>query len=143
MFLGQYSHALDSKGRLTIPARFREELEAGLVMTQGYEPCFLIYPQASWLALAQKVGQMSAASSVARSYARLVFGNAFETMPDTMGRILVPTILRDYAAIQEEAIVVGVNSYIEVWSPARWREATERDNQNLPDILAQVAHMGI
>lgn len=143
MFLGQYLHALDSKGRLTIPARFREELEAGLVMTQGYEPCLLIYPQASWMSLAQKVAQMSAASTVARSYARLVFGNAFEATPDKMGRILIPTILRDYAGIQEEAVVVGINSYIEVWSPARWRETTEHDNKNLSEILAAVAGMGI
>jgi MraZ protein len=143
MFLGQYSHALDSKGRLTIPARFREELDGGLVMTQGYEPCLLVYPQASWMSLAQKVAQMSAASSMARSYARLIFGNAFEAIPDKMGRILVPTVLRDYAGIQEEAIVVGVNLYIEVWSPTRWRETMEHDNRNLPNILAEVAHMGI
>ena len=143
MFLGQYSHALDSKGRLTVPARFREELEAGLVMTQGYEPCLLVYPQTSWMALAQKVAQMSAASSMARSYARLIFGNAFEAIPDKMGRILIPTVLRDYAGIQEEAVVVGVNSYIEVWSPIRWRETMEHDYENLPNILAEVAHMGI
>jgi len=143
MFLGQYSHALDAKGRLTIPARFREELEAGLVMTQGYEPCLVIYPQASWMSLAQKVAQMSAASSVARSYARLVFGNAFEAIPDKMGRILIPTVLREYAGIQEEAVVAGVNSYIEVWSPARWRDVIAHDNENLPSILAEVARMGI
>jgi MraZ protein len=143
MFLGQYSHALDSKGRLTIPARFREELDGGLVMTQGYEPCLLVYPQASWMSLAQKVAQMSVASSTARSYARLIFGNAFEAIPDKMGRILVPTVLRDYAGIQEEAIVVGANLYVEVWSPTRWRETMEHDNRNLPNILAEVAHMGI
>jgi MraZ protein len=142
MFLGQYSHALDSKGRLTIPVRFREEVGAGLVMTQGYEPCLLIYPQAAWMSLAQKVAQMSVASSTARSYARLIFGNAFEAIPDKMGRILIPTVLRDYAGIQEEAIVVGVNSYIEVWSPTRWAETMERDTRNLPNILAEVTRMG-
>jgi len=143
MFLGQYAHALDNKGRLTVPARFRGELEAGLVMTQGYEPCLLVYPQAAWMALATKVAQMSAASAVARSYARLVFGNAFETTPDKLGRILIPTVLRDYAGIQEEALVVGVNAYVEVWSPTRWRETIARDSENLPDILAEVARMGV
>ena len=143
MFLGQYLHALDSKGRLTVPVRFRDELEVGLVMTRGYEPCLLVYPQETWAALAQKVAQMPAASLVARSYARLVFGNAFEAVPDKMGRVLIPAVLRAYAGIEEEAVVVGVNSYIEIWNPARWQEILDRDDANLPTILAQVTQMGI
>ena len=143
VFLGEYSHTLDAKGRLTIPARFREELETGLVVTRGPEPCLAVYPLEEWSALARKIGQMPLASRTARSYSRLVFAGAFEAIPDKMGRILIPAFLREYAGISEEAIVVGVNSYVEIWSPTKWQETLTRDTQNLDIILAEVARMGV
>jgi MraZ protein len=143
MFLGEYTHALDSKGRLTIPVRFRTELEAGLVMTRGYEPCLVVYPSAEWTTLASKVARMPTASAAARSYSRLIFGGAFEAQLDKMGRILVPSVLREHARISDEAVVVGVNTYIEIWSPALWREVREHDSGNLEMILVDVAKMGV
>jgi len=143
MFQGEYAHILDSKGRLTIPARFRTELQAGLVMTRGYERCLVIYPLAEWAALASKAARMPTASAAARSYGRLIFGGAFEALPDKIGRILVPGVLREYAGIEDEAIIVGINTYVEVWSPSAWREALERDAMNLETILADVSKMGV
>ncbi|HHX63909.1 MAG TPA: division/cell wall cluster transcriptional repressor MraZ [Chloroflexi bacterium] len=143
MFVGEYSHTLDTKGRLTIPARFRAELESGMVITRGAEPCLVVYPADEWAALAAKAAQMPTASRVARSYSRLIFGGASEAQPDKMGRILIPAFLREYAGIQEEAVVVGVNSYVEIWSPERWRETLEQDAADLDEILAEVAKMGI
>jgi MraZ protein len=143
MFLGEYSHTLDAKGRLTIPARFRAELESGMVITRGAEPCLVVYPADEWATLAAKAAQMPTASRVARSYTRLMFGGASEAQPDKMGRILVPAFLREYAGIQEEAVVVGVNSYIEIWAPERWQQALARDAGDMDEILAEVAKMGI
>ena len=143
MFSGEYSHTLDAKGRLTIPARFRDELDGGVVVTKGYEPCIVLYPLSEWSALAAKVAQLPKTSRAARAYTRLVFGSAAEVVPDKMGRILVPSFLREYAGIDEEAIVVGVNTYVEIWSPVRWRETLERDLENLADILDDVSKMGI
>ena len=143
MFVGEYAHALDIKGRLTIPAGYRPQLAAGLVVTRGYEPCLAIYPLAEWSVLANKVAQMPTANRAARSYTRLVFGGAFELVPDKMGRILIPGVLRDYAAIGSEAILVGVNTHIEVWAPERWQQALERDTRELDVILADVAKMGV
>jgi MraZ protein len=143
MFSGEYSHALDAKGRLTIPARFRDELEGGLVVTKGYEPCILLYPLSEWSALASKVAQLPKTNRAARAYSRLVFGSAAEVTLDKMGRILIPTFLREYAGIEEEAVVVGVNTYIEIWNPARWRATMEQDMENLADILDDVSQMGI
>ena len=143
MFLGEYSHSLDTKGRLTIPARFRGELEGGVVTTRGHEPCLVIYPIKEWSALADKVTRLPTASRAARSYSRLIFGGAAEVVPDKMGRILIPAFLREYAGIGEQAVVVGVNTHIEVWNPDRWQEALERDMRDLDAILADVSKMGI
>ncbi len=143
MFLGEYSHSLDLKGRLTIPARFRSELEGGVVTTRGYERCLVLYPLKEWSALASKVTRLPMASRTARSYSRLIFGGAAEVVPDKMGRILIPAFLREYAGIEEQAVIVGVNTYIEVWNPDRWRETLERDTENLDLILADVTKMGI
>ncbi|MHB1294313.1 MAG: division/cell wall cluster transcriptional repressor MraZ [Anaerolineae bacterium] len=143
MFLGEYSHALDPKGRLTIPARFRGELESGLVITRGYEPCLVIYPLQEWGALADKVARMPMASRTARSYSRLMFGGAFEQVPDKNGRVLVPAFLREYAGIEDDTIVVGVNNYIEVWSPSNYGQVVARDTENMDAILTDVAGMGV
>jgi len=143
MFLGEYTHALDARGRIIVPARFRSELETGLVVTRGYDPCLVIYPLDGWTALASRVAQTSAASRNARSYGRLVFGGAYEATLDSMGRVLIPAFLREYAGIEEEAVVVGVNTYLEIWHPEKWRDALERDAQNLDAILADMTNMGV
>lgn len=143
MFLGEYTHALDARGRIIVPARFRSELETGLVVTRGYDPCLVIYPLDGWTALASKVAQASAASRNARSYGRLVFGGAYEATLDSMGRVLIPAFLREYAGIEGEAVVVGVNTYLEIWHPGKWRDTLERDAQNLDVILADMTNMGV
>ena len=143
MFLGEYSHALDAKGRLTVPARLRGELGEGLVLTRGYDPCIFVYPPAEWAALAQKIAAMSVASQTARSYGRLMFGGAFETNLDRLGRVLIPSFLREYAGIKDEAVVVGVNTYLEIWNPGRWSEVVARDGGNLPAILDDMVRMGV
>jgi MraZ protein len=143
MFLGEYAYALDKKGRLTIPVRFRAGLAAGLVMTRGYEPCLRIYPHDTWAALAAKVAQIPSTDQAARAYSRLIFGGAFEATPDKLGRVLVPSVLRGYAGIDSEAVIVGVNACVEVWNPLRWQETLARDTLDLDAILAGVARMGV
>ena len=143
MFLGRYSHTLDAKGRLTIPARYRAELEAGFVVTQGYERCLVIRPKGRWTALADKTAQMSDTSESARSYRRHLYGSASEVTLDKMGRILIPAFLREYAEIEEEAIVLGVNTYIEIWSPEAWQERWASETENMSDILVEVTKMGM
>jgi MraZ protein len=143
MFLGQYLHTLDAKGRLTIPARLRPPLEEGLYLTSGDEPCLVVYTPEEWHDLARKVAQMPNASRRGRAYSRRVFGCAHEAKLDSMGRVLIPSFLRDYAGIESEVLIVGVNTLIEVWSPENWQRALERDNQDLDAILDEVARMGV
>lgn len=143
MFLGEYAHNLDDKGRLTIPARLRDELAQGLVITRGYDECLVIYPPSEWSELVRKSSQLPSTSRAARAYSRWVFGGAHETVPDKMGRVLIPSFLREYAGIGEEAIMVGMNTCMEVWDPAKWRRAQERDRGDLDNALVDIAKMGV
>jgi MraZ protein len=138
VFLGRYEHTIDSKGRLAIPARYRAALERGLVITRGIDRCLTIYPLAAWEALAEKVNGLPLADANARALRRLFFAEAADATLDGQGRIVVPAALRAYAGIAEQATIVGMNTAIEVWSPARWAEQAallEGDGAGLAERL--------
>ena len=120
MFLGRYAHNLDAKGRLAIPARYREALASGMVLTRGIDRCLALYPLTAWRPLADKVAALPLTDADARNFRRLVFAEAADVALDSQGRILVPPDLRRYAGIEREALVVGVDTSIEIWSPERW-----------------------
>jgi len=120
MFLGRHAHSLDTKGRLAVPARFRDALAGGVVLTRGIDQCLALYPILAWEPLAEKVNALPLSDPDARAFRRLVFAEAVDLALDGQGRILVPPELRSYAGIDREAVVVGVNTYIEIWSPERW-----------------------
>jgi MraZ protein len=139
MFLGEFIHAIDSKGRLTIPAKFREDLDTGLVVTRGLDRCLAIYPIPEWEQLASQVSGLPVTDRRARAFRRLVFANASDVDLDKQGRILIPPRLRDYAGLDGEAVVAGLNTYIELWSPDTWAEERERvedDQANIEEWAA-------
>jgi MraZ protein len=121
MFLGRYTHALDAKGRLAIPARFREAVAEGLVLTRGIDRCLSLYPLAAWRPLAEKVSALPITDPDARNFRRMVFAEAADLTLDAQGRILLPPELRRYAGLEREALIVGVDTAIEIWSPDRWQ----------------------
>ena len=121
MFLGRYNHTLDAKGRLAIPARFREAVAEGLVLTRGIDRCLALYPLAAWRPLAEKVSALPISDPDARNFRRMVFAEAADLTLDAQGRILVPPELRAYAGLDREALIVGVDTAIEIWSPERWQ----------------------
>ncbi|HEX5504592.1 MAG TPA: division/cell wall cluster transcriptional repressor MraZ [Thermomicrobiales bacterium] len=120
MFLGRFSHNLDAKGRLAIPAKFRGELADGLVVTRGIDRCLSVYPLGAWQTLAERVSALSISDPDARQFRRMVFAEAVDEALDAQGRVLVPPELRRYAEIDREAVVVGMNTYVEIWNPTRW-----------------------
>jgi MraZ protein len=126
MFLGEFVHTLDEKGRLTIPAKFRDGLIDGLVVTRGIDRCLAIYSLEEWNDLAKKVSELSMTDRLARAFRRLVFANASDATLDKQGRVLLPPRLREYADLNGEAVVTGLNNYIEVWNPDSWGEERER-----------------
>ncbi|MGN6811202.1 MAG: division/cell wall cluster transcriptional repressor MraZ [Thermomicrobiales bacterium] len=120
MFLGRFSHNLDAKGRLAIPAKFRSELAEGVVVTRGIDRCLSVYPLAAWQTLAEKVSALSISDPDARQFKRMVFAEAMDETLDMQGRIVLAPELRRYAGIDREAVVVGMNTYVEIWEPGRW-----------------------
>lgn len=139
MFLGRHGHNLDEKGRLALPARYREELRDGVVITRGFDNCLLVYPMAAWAPLAERVSALSIGDPDVRLLRRMLFANAADLMLDRQGRILVPAELRAHAGLDREAVVVGMHSFIEIWSPDGWAaqdELVERDGASIAEKLA-------
>ncbi len=134
MFLGEFVHTIDEKGRLIIPARFRDELAAGLIVTRGIDRCLAIYPLDEWHHLAEQVSTLPMTDRRARAFRRLVFANACDAIPDKQGRVLIPPRLREYANIDGEVVVTGLNTYIEMWNPDAWGEERERVEGNGANI---------
>jgi MraZ protein len=126
MFLGEFSHTIDEKGRLTIPAKFRSDLTDGLVITRGIDRCLALYPMAEWQQLADRVSDLPVTDRTARAFRRLVFAAASHVVPDGQGRVLIPPRLRDYAQLDGEVIVTGLDNYVEIWNPSLWDD--ERDH---------------
>ena len=141
MFLGRHAHNLDEKGRLAIPARFRDLLADGLVLTRGIDQCIAAYPRAAWERLAEQVNALSMADRDARQFRRMVFAEAADVMLDRQGRIMVPPELRRYAGIDRETVIVGVHTAIEIWSPARWEEISGQVEDGGEEIAARLAGM--
>lgn len=120
MFLGEYQHSLDAKGRLVMPAKFREELAKGCVVTKGQEHCLYVFPMARWEEELTKVSRLPRTDRRARNFARSFFAAASDQKLDKQGRIQVPEGLRVFASLEKDATVVGVAERIEVWSTSAW-----------------------
>jgi MraZ protein len=122
MFLGQYQHSVDDKGRLMIPARFRESLAEGAFITQGFDKCLMVMTDAYFKQVYERINAMNLTDPVARQLRRLLLSNAYPVEVDKVGRILLPANLRTFAALESEAIVAGQGDYFEVWTPAEWEK---------------------
>lgn len=123
MFLGEFTHTLDTKGRLTIPAKFRDQLAAGLVVTRNpADRCLLVMPMPEWNKLSDKIKELPLADKRSALLRRLLFSAAEDLKPDKQGRILVGQRLREFAHISADVLIVGMDTHIELWHPQQWDE---------------------
>lgn len=121
MFLGQFYHNIDDKGRLTVPVRYREDLVPdGAYVMQGFERSLIVLPSEKYIELSQRVDQMSMTDATARLLRRLVFSTANRVELDKAGRILLPQFLREFAGLESGSVIVGMGSYFEIWTPDSW-----------------------
>ena len=141
MFLGQFQHNLDDKGRLMIPARFRELLEGGAFITQGFDKCLMVMTEAYFKQVYERIESMNLADPTARLLRRLILSNAYPVEVDKIGRILMPQNLRAFLGIENgELVLAGQGEYFEVWTPAQWSEQmaqlqdTEANNQRFSTL---------
>jgi MraZ protein len=121
VFLGTHTPRLDDKGRLALPAKFRTELEGGLVITKGQERCLFVFPMAEFHRMTEALRDSSSGQRAQRNYSRVFFASASHEVPDGQGRITVPPQLREYAGLSKDCVVIGANSRVEVWDAAAWQ----------------------
>ena len=141
MFLGRFAHNLDEKGRLAVPARFRASLDDGVVLTRGMDRCVAAYPMPAWEELAGKIAALPMADPNARQFRRMVFAEAANLTLDRQGRIVVPPELREYAGIDRDAVIIGVHTSFEIWSPSGWEATQALVDSDADSIVSQLAHV--
>ncbi len=139
--MGEYSHTIDSKGRLIIPARFREGLGDKFVVTKGLDNCLFVYPQPEWAALEQKLKSLPFTRADARAFVRFFFSGATESNLDKQGRVLLPSNLREYAQLSKDVVVLGVSSRVEIWSKERWDEYNTAAGQSFEQIAEKIVDL--
>lgn len=138
MLLGEYQHAIDDKGRMAVPAKFRKTLSGGVVVTKGAEGCLFLFPIEEWTKLAEKLARSPINQADARAYARLTLAGAAHTEIDSQGRILIPDYLRAYAAIRGKAVIIGLYNRAEIWDEEKWnryRAAIEAKGDEIAERL--------
>lgn len=141
MFMGEYSHTVDEKGRLIIPSKFREELGNEFVITKGLDGCLFAYDNSEWSSLEEKLRALPLTNKDARKFARFMLAGAAQVEIDKQGRILIPQVLRSFAELEKDVVLIGVASRIEIWDRTRYEEASDFDNMD--DIAEKMADLGI
>lgn len=138
MFLGECTHTLDDKGRLTLPAKYRDHLAQGIVVTRGLDGCLFVFTYEDWKKFAAVLGErLSFTQKSARDFFRYFFSGAVDIVPDRQGRILIPAYLRKHASLDSEVVIIGTNSRLELWNPERWNQALLHVESNAEGIAEQ------
>ena len=143
MFLGEYSHSIDDKGRVVMPSKFRGELDGGLVVTKGQERCLYVFANDRWDIEADKVLSLPLTDRRARSYSRAFFASASNQSLDRAGRCQIPEKLRSYAGLAKDVTVIGVADRIEIWDPEAWDIAAQEGDEYYADIQEALSGEGI
>jgi MraZ protein len=120
VFLGEYQHSVDEKGRVVMPAKFRERLSRGLVVTKGQEHCLYVFPLDRWEAEVARINRLPRTNRTNRNYARSFFGAAADQQMDKQGRVQIPQALRTYAGLDKDVVVLGVADRVEIWDSGAW-----------------------
>jgi len=143
LFTGEYNHSIDSKGRVILPAKFRELLGDTFVMTKGLDDCLFIYTQEEWAALTAKLRELSFTQSNARAFARLFFSGAAECSVDSQGRTVIPPNLREHAGLDRDAVIIGVSTHVEVWSAEAWRGYSQRAREGYEEAAERLVGLSL
>jgi MraZ protein len=139
MLLGTHDHTIDDKSRLTLPAKFRGAFESGIVVTRGLDSCLVAFPRDEWAQSQSRFAELDSLSGEARSLQRIVFANAVESDLDKQGRIVIPTALKEYAGLDRDVVVAGVNDHLEIWDRAAWRRELSETEGRTRDVAERLA----
>ena len=143
MFIGEFSHNLDDKGRIAIPKKFRPNLSRGAVVTRGLDNCLFLYTKKEWEKLAEKLAALPFAQANTRAFSRLMLAGAMDVEIDAQGRVILPEYLRQYAQLKKEIIVAGLYNRIEIWNAEKWNEYKTKTEAESNQIAEQMSALGV
>lgn len=143
MFIGEYAHAIDDKGRMAIPAKFRLELSNGAVVTRGIDHSLFLYTMDEWKLLAEKLARLPISQKNSRAFARLMLAGAMDVKIDSQGRIVIPDYLRAYASCKKEVVIVGLYTRLEIWDKEIWSTYKKETENSSQEIAEQMGELGI
>lgn len=143
MFIGEYNHNLDEKGRLAIPKKFRNDLLDGLVITRGLDNCLFVYTKKEWEKLANKLSELPFSQSNSRAFARFMLGGAMDMNLDNQGRVILPANLRKFAELKKNIIVAGLFNRLEIWDEDKWEDYKKQTEASSNEIAEKMFDLGI
>jgi MraZ protein len=142
MFFGTYTPKLDEKGRLFLPAKFRDELAEGLVVTRGQERCLNVWSKSEFVSFTERLKALPVANKAGRDYVRMLFAGASDETPDKQGRITIPPMLRSYAGLEKDCVVIGAMNRVEIWDTGAWADYEASQEQAFSDLSEDVFPTG-
>lgn len=143
MFIGEYHHTIDDKGRLAVPMKFREALARGAVVTRGLDSSLFLLPLEEWGKLAEKMANLPLGQANSRAFARLMLAGAMDVTLDRQGRCVVPEYLRDYAGLRKDVAIVGIQSRLEIWDAETWKSYVRKAEEDAVTIAEQLGSLSI
>lgn len=143
MFIGEYRHGLDVKGRIIVPAKFRDGLGDKFVLTKGLDGCLFAYSKEEWANFEAKIKELPLTNKDARAFVRFFFAGAIECEIDKQGRTLIPPMLRDYAGLNKDLVIIGVLNRVEIWSQEKWENYSEAEDLEADVLAEKMAELGI
>lgn len=143
MFFGEYEHTMDPKGRISMPARFRDKLSDVFYITKGLDQCLFIFPESEWLNIEEKLKALPLTQGSARQFVRQFYAGAMDGELDKQGRMMVSSNLREYAKLDKDVVLIGVSTRIEVWSKSAWESYQSDESQSYEALAEQLAQLGI
>lgn len=143
MFIGEYRHSLDVKGRIIVPAKFRDGLGDKFVLTKGLDGCLFAYSKEEWANFEEKIKSLPLTNKDARAFVRFFFAGAVECEIDKQGRTLIPPMLREHAGLNKDLVIIGVSSRVEIWSQDKWYSYSEAEDLEADELAEKMAMLGI
>lgn len=143
MFLGEYSYLIDDKKRLAVPPKFRQKLGKKAVITRGLDNCLFLYPLREWAVLAEKLSKLPISQADARGFSRIMLAGAMEVELDSLGRILIPDYLKQYANLTKKVLIAGLYNRVEIWDQDKWSQYKDRTEREAGNIAERLKELGV
>ncbi len=143
MFMGEYNHTIDAKGRVIVPAKLREDLGEQFVVTKGLDHCLFVYPNDEWQAFAEKLRKLPMTSKDSRNFQRFFMAGAITAEVDKQGRILLSQSLREHAMLDKDVVLIGMTNRVEIWDKNRWNELNSSIEDNMEEVSESLTGLGL